>query len=42
MRRGGEMGEVEDWEDIVYVAAGECCTLGITADGELKIAGFLY
>ena len=34
--------DVEDWKNIVFVATGRSCTLGITADGDLKIAGSLY
>ena len=29
---------VEDWKDIVYLEADGYCTLGITKDGDLKIA----
>ena len=31
--------DVEDWQDIVYISAGDSATLGITSTGELKIAG---
>jgi alpha-tubulin suppressor-like RCC1 family protein len=31
--------EVEDWSNVVYIAACEQCTIGLTADGELLIAG---
>ena len=34
--------DVEDRKNIVFVTTGRSCTLGITADGDLKIAGSLY
>ena len=34
--------DVENWENIVFITTGRSCTLGITADGDLKIAGSLY
>ena len=33
---------VEGWENIVFLTAGRNCTLGITADGDLMMAGSLY
>jgi alpha-tubulin suppressor-like RCC1 family protein len=34
--------EVEEWTDIVKLAAGNTCTIGIDKEGNLFIAGALY
>ena len=34
--------DVEEWTDVVFLTTGKNCTLGITAAGDLLIAGSLY
>lgn len=34
--------QVEGWDNVVYISAGKSCSLGITGEGKLLIAGVLY